>query len=129
MRKTPQLRGDGAGTCPTWCRRDHRPGGHAEDLLHQSRPAFVAVVHGEVGFGPPRDTDPDTDRDADRDIDRDIDRDSWADAVVLRLVQRARSSTVWLEASSEEGRSLHLLISAESAGRLAAAMAALVQVL
>jgi hypothetical protein len=90
-------------------------------MLHQSRPAFVAVVHGEVGFGPPRDTDRDTDRVADR--------DSWADAVVLRLVQRARSSTVWLEASSEEGRSLHLLISAESAGRLAAAMAALVQVL
>jgi hypothetical protein len=94
-------------------------------MMHQSRPAFVAVVHGEVGFGPPRDTDRDTDRDADRDTDR----DAWADAVVLRLVQRARSSTVWLEASSEEGRSLHLLISAESAGRLAAAMAALVQVL
>jgi hypothetical protein len=125
VRKTPQLRDDGAGICPTWCRRDHRPGGHADDMLHQSRPAFVAVVHGEVGFGPPRDTD----RDADRDADRDTDRDARADAVVLRLVQRARSSTVWLEASSEEGRSLHLLISAESAGRLAAAMAALVQVL
>ena len=37
--------------------------------------------------------------------------------------------TVWLEASSEEGRSLHLLVTAESARRLADAMAALLAVL
>jgi hypothetical protein len=42
--------------------------------------------------------------------------------VVLRLAQRDGSTAVWLEATSEEGRSLHLLVSAESARRLAGAM-------
>jgi hypothetical protein len=110
-------------------------------MLHQSSPEFVAMVHGDIGLDPRPDTRPDTRpepghepgheprRDADRDADPDADPDAWADAVVLRLVQRGRSSTAWLEASSEEGRSLHFLISAESAGRLARAMTALLEVL
>ena len=67
------------------------------------------MVHGDPRFGP--------------------DEHASADAVVLRLVQRVGSTAVWLEASSEEGRALHLLVSAESAGRLAAAMAALLTAL
>jgi hypothetical protein len=106
-------------------------------MLHQSSPEFVAMVHGDIGLDPRPDTRPDTRpepgheprRDADRDADPDADPDAWADAVVLRLVQRGRSSTAWLEASSEEGRSLHFLISAESAGRLARAMTGLLEVL
>jgi hypothetical protein len=105
VRPTPQQRDDQAQPCPRWCRRDHPPGDGADDLLHQSSPAFVAVVHGDPRFGP--------------------DDDAQADAVVLRLAQRSGSTTVWLEASSEEGRSLHLLVSAESARRLAGAMATL----
>lgn len=109
MRESPQQCGDQTRGCPQWCRRVHRPGDRADDLLHQSDPAFVAVVHGDPRFGP--------------------DQEAWADDVVLRLVQRAGSPTVWLEASSEEGPSLHLLVSAESAGRLAAAMASLLKAL
>ena len=91
--------------CPPWCRRDHHPDDRPDDLLHQSSPAFVAVVHGDPRFGP--------------------DDDAWPDSVVLRLAQRADSTAVWLEASSEEGRALRLLVTAESARRLAHAMAAL----
>lgn len=104
MGPTPQ-RGDETLACPPWCRRDHQPDDRVDDLLHQSTPAFVALVHGDPRFG--------------------RDDDVWTDAVVLRLVQRLGSPAVWLEASSEEGRSLHLLVSAESAHRLVGAMAAL----
>jgi hypothetical protein len=107
--ETPRQCGDDTGACPQWCRRDHRPGDRADDELHQSSPAFVPVVHGDPRF--------------------DRDEEAWADDVVLRLVQRAGSSAVWLDASSEEGSSLHLLVSAESAGRLAAAMIALLKAL
>ena len=98
---TPQRDGRDPA-CPHWCRRDHHPDDHVDDRLHQSGPAFVAVVRGgpRLGEGHPR-----------------------ADDVVLRLAQQVGSTTVWLEASSEEGRSLHLLLTAESAGRLAAAIA------
>jgi hypothetical protein len=105
VRPTPQQRGDETMGCPHWCRRDHRPDDRADDRLHQSNPSFVAVVHGDPFFG--------------------RDDDAWTDAVVLRLAQRVGSPAVWLEASSEEGRSLHLLVSAESARRLAGAMTAL----
>jgi len=104
VRPTVQHDHDQPQACPVWCRRDHRRDDRADDLLHQSGPAFVAVVRGDPRFGP--------------------DEDASADAVVLRLVQRRDSTTVWLEACSEEGRSVHLLVSAESARRLAAAMLA-----
>ena len=105
MRSTSQQHDDRAPACPAWCRRDHHPDDRPDDRLHQSSPAFVAVVAGDPRFG--------------------TDGDASADAVVLRLVQRTDSPSVWLEASSEEGRSLHLLVSAESARRLAAAMTSL----
>jgi hypothetical protein len=69
----------------------------------------VAVTHGDPRFG--------------------SNDDAWPDRVVLRLAQRVGSTAVWFEASSEEGRSLHLLVSAESARRLADAMAELLAVL
>ena len=109
MRPTPQQGDDQALACPPWCRRDHRPDDLPDDLLHQSSPAFVAVIHGDPRFGP--------------------DDDAWPDRVVLRLAQRVDSTAVWLEASSEEGRSLHLLVTADSAQRLAHAMAVLLAVL
>ena len=109
MRPTPQPRDDDAPACPGWCRRDHHPGDHPDDLLHQSAPAHVPVVHGDPRFGP--------------------DEHPRADSVVLRLVQRVDSPAIWLEASSEEGRSLHLLTSAESARRLADAMVDLLSAL
>jgi hypothetical protein len=124
VHKTPHERGDGTEDCPQWCRRDHRMGGHADDMLHQSRPAFVALVHGDIGLEPG--PDPGLD---DSEARWDADLEARADAVVLRLVQRGRSSTVWLEAASEEGRRLHLLISAESADRLARAMTVLLEAL
>jgi hypothetical protein len=93
-------------------------------MLHQSGPAFVAMVHGDLGLKP----GPDAGQD-DSDARWGADAEARADAVVLRLVQRGRSATVWLEAASEEGRRLHLLISAESAGRLARAMTVLLQAL
>ena len=105
MRRTPHRREEQTPACPPWCRRDHHPGDHLDDLLHQSAPAIVAVVHGDPRFG--------------------VDDDVRTDLAVLRLAQRDGSDEVWLEASSEEGRSLHLLVSADSARRLAAAMAAL----
>jgi len=105
VRPSSQPRDDLAPVCPPWCRRDHHPGDLADDLLHQSGPAHVAVVHGDPRFG--------------------LDEDPRADTVVLRLVQRSDSTAVWLEAASEEGRHLHLLLSAESARRLASAMVAL----
>jgi hypothetical protein len=112
VRPTPR-QGDRTTTCPSWCRRDHPPDAAAdragEDRLHQSAPAFVAVVNGDPRFGPDEHPSP--------------------DAVVLRLVQRDGSPTVWLEAASEEGRTLHVLVSAESARRLASAMTALLDVL
>jgi hypothetical protein len=109
VRPTPQQRDGRASECPHWCRRDHRAGDRPDDLLHQSDPAFVAVIHGDSLFGP--------------------DDDARPDGVVLRLAQRVDSTTVWLEAASEEGRSLRLLVTAESARRLADAMAALLAVL
>jgi hypothetical protein len=109
VQETPQRCGEDSMGCPRWCRRDHRPGDRTDDLLHQSSPAFVALVHGDPRFGP--------------------DQDAWADTVVLRLLQRVGSPGVWLEASSEEGPSLHLMVSAESAGRLAAAMTTLLKAL
>jgi hypothetical protein len=69
----------------------------------------VAVTHGDPRFGS---------------YD-----DAWPDRVVLRLAQRVGSTAIWFEASSEEGRSLHLLVSAESARRIADAMAELLAVL
>ena len=109
MRSTSQQHHDRAPACPPWCRRDHHPDDRPDDLLHQSGPAFVAVIHGDPRFGP--------------------DDDAWPDRVVLRLAQRVGSTAVWLEASSEEGRSLHLLVTAESARRLADAMADLLAAL
>jgi hypothetical protein len=109
VRATPQRRDDDTHACPVWCRRDHRPGDHPDDLLHQSAPAQVAVVLGEPRFGP--------------------DERPRAETVVLRLAQRRGSAEIWLEASSEEGRSLHLLVSAESARRLAGAMVDLLSAL
>ena len=108
MRPTAR-QGDPTTTCPPWCRREHRPGDRADDRLHQSAPAFAVVVHGDPRFDP-------------EDLPR-------PDTVVLRLVQRAGSATAWLEASSEEGRALRLLVSAESARRLAGSMASLLDLL
>lgn len=109
MRPTPQPPDDDALACPAWCRRGHHPGDHPDDLLHQSAPAHVAVVHGDPRFGP--------------------DEDPRTDTVVLRLARRDGSRATWLEASSEEGHTLHLLVSTESAQRLAGAMVDLLSVL
>ena len=109
MRPSPQPHGDQAAACPAWCRREHHPRDHPDDLLHQSGPAEVAVVHGDPRFGP--------------------DEDARAETMVLRLIQRRDSPTIWLEGSSEEDRSLHLLVSAESARRLAVAMVDLLSTL
>lgn len=103
VRPTSPHRDDQRPACPQWCRRDHHRDDLADDLLHQSGPAFVALIHGDPRFAPDEAARPET--------------------VVLRLAQRVGSTAVWLEASSEEGRSLHLLVSAESARRLARAMA------
>jgi hypothetical protein len=109
VRPTPHQH-DGQGfQCPPWCRRDHHPDDRPDDLLHQSDPEFVAVIHGDPLFGP--------------------DHEAWPDSVVLRLAQRVDSTTVWLEATSEEGRSLRLLVTADSARRLAYAVTALLAVL
>ena len=102
MRPTSQHRDGEAPGCPHWCRRDHHPDDQPDDRLHQSGPAFVAVIHGDPRFA--------------------ADDDAWTETVVLRLAQRIGTTAVWLEASSEEGRSLHLLVTAESARRLASAM-------
>ena len=109
MRPTPRQRDGPALACPPWCRRDHHPDDRPDDLLHQSGPAFVAVIRGDPRFGP--------------------DDDARPDSVVLRLAQRVGSAAVWLEAASEEGRSLHLLVTVESAGRLADALADLLALL
>src|SRR6478736_4590932 len=76
VRPTPPPRDDRAPTCPDWCRRDHDAGDGVDDLLHQSDPAHVAVVHGDPRFAPRE--------------------NAWPDAVVLRLAQRPGSTTVWL---------------------------------
>jgi hypothetical protein len=102
VRLTSGERDDGTLACPAWCRRGHRPGDHADDRLHQSEPVFVPVVLGDPRFG----------RD---DVGR-------ADSLVLRVVQRVDSPTVWLEAAPEEGRSPRLLVTTESARRLVDAM-------
>jgi hypothetical protein len=102
VRLTSGEHGDETVGCPAWCRRLHRPGDHADDRLHQSGVVLVPVVHGDPRFG--RD-------DAVR-----------ADSLVLRVVQRADSPTVWFEAVPEEGRSPHLLVTTESARRLVEAM-------
>jgi hypothetical protein len=108
VRPTPR-QGDPTTTCPRWCRRDHPPDDPAtDDRLHQSAPVLTAVVHGDPRF--------------------DSDEQPSPDAVVLRLVQRDGSTAVWLEAASEEGRALHVLVSAESARRLATAMTTLLDV-
>jgi hypothetical protein len=111
VRPTPR-QDDRPPSCPPWCRRDHPPDDGAEDgaddLLHQSAPTFAVVVHGDPRFGPVAHPTP--------------------DVVVLRLVRRDGSDEVWLEAASEEGRALHLLVSAESASRLVSAMTALLDV-
>jgi hypothetical protein len=106
---TRQQRDDQDLACPHWCRRDHHPDDRPDDLIHQSSPAFAAVIHGDPRFGP--------------------EDHAWPDSVVLRLAQRVGSSAVWLQASSEEGRSVHLLVSAESARRLADAIADLLAML
>jgi len=53
------------------------------------------------------------------------DDDAHADDVVLRLVRRDGAASAWLEAASEEGRALHLLVSTESARRLVEAVTTL----
>ena len=103
MRLTSGERGDETAGCPAWCRRRHGAGDHDDDRLHQSRAIIVPVVLGDPRLG--------RDDDAVR-----------ADSLVLRVVQRADSSTAWLEAVPEEGRSPHLLVTTESARRLVAAM-------
>jgi hypothetical protein len=102
VRLTSGERDDGTPDCPAWCRRGHDPGDHADDRLHQSEPVFAPVVLGDPRFA----------------------RDDLghADSLVLRVVQRADSPTAWLEAVPEEGRSPRLLVSTESARRLADAM-------
>src|SRR4051812_3821563 len=109
MPPTSQQGQDEPPACPPWCRRDHHSGDPAEDRLHQSDPAFVAVVHGDPRFAPDEGVRP--------------------DAVVLRLAQRHDSAAVWLEAASEEGSALRLLLSVESARRLADAMTTLLAAL
>jgi hypothetical protein len=67
------------------------------------------VVHGDPRFGP--------------------DGATRTDDVVLRLVQRLGSTELWLEMASEEGGTVWLMVSAESARRLADALADLLRAL
>jgi hypothetical protein len=105
VRRTSAERGDERVGCPAWCRRHHGRADHPEDRLHQSDPLLVPVVLGDLhlshGAG------------------------ARADSLVLRLVQPVDASTAWLEAVPEEGRSAYLLVTAESARRLAEAMTSL----
>lgn len=109
MRFTSGDHGDETLRCPDWCRRTHAPSDHTDDRLHASGPVFVPVVSGDPRFG--------------------RDDGLGADALVLRVIQRPGSPTAWIEAVPEEGRSLHLLVTAESARRIADAMAELLTLL
>jgi hypothetical protein len=109
VRPTPQQDDDRGPACPPWCRRAHRSDDHAEDLLHQSAPVFLPVVRLDPWSAPGY--------------------AGWADDVVLRLVQQFGSAEVWLEASSEEGLAMRLLVTVAAARRLADAVAELLAVL
>jgi hypothetical protein len=82
----PEDRHDESSTpdaCPAWCARQHMPGDHPEDRLHQSPPRYTVVV---ASPGSP---------------------DPYAAAVtspmVGRLVQRTDSPEIWVEVVGEEG--------------------------
>jgi hypothetical protein len=109
VRLTSDARDDGTDDCPAWCRRRHRAEDHVEDRLHQSDPIVVPVVLGDPRFG----------------------RDDGlrGESLVLRVVQGVDSALAWLEVVPEEGRSLQLLVTAESARRLLVAMDDLLRLL
>jgi hypothetical protein len=84
--------------CPPWCRRDHRPGLHPDDQHHASASRRVPLVTGNPA----------------------LDRDDLAvaDAVIVRLLRPTHSDVTWLEVVSEEGRSVRLISTVDSARRL-----------
>ena len=92
--------------CPPWCGRDHPPGGHPDDQHHTSPSRRIALVTGDPALDP--------------------DDLAVAGAVVARLVQRTHSEVTWLEVVSEEGRSVRMVTTLDSARRLLAALESLV---
>jgi len=89
---------DSPDPCPSWCRRAHAVDDHPDDRHHQSRVRLVAVVTGH----PTLETD-----------DR-----ALPVVVAVRLVRRVDSPLTWVEAVSEEGSQVRLVLTAESARHL-----------
>ena len=92
--------------CPPWCRRSHRPGVHADDQHHVSRPRRIPLVTGDPAL--------------------DSDDLAVAGAVVARLIQRSNSDLTWIEVVSEEGRDVRMVVTLDSARRLLAILQELV---
>ena len=88
--------------CPPWCTRRHRSADHPEDLLHQSRPAYVEAVTGSPWLSPEGDPE--------------------ALTLVARLVREPGRDQTWLEVVAEEQAALGLSVTAESARRLVGAL-------
>jgi hypothetical protein len=90
--------GPAPDACPPWCQRIHAHDDHPDDRHHQSPADLVAVVTGNPMLEPD-----------------DLSRPA---SVAVRLVRRTGSDVTWVEAVSEEGPEVRLVITAESARRL-----------
>jgi hypothetical protein len=84
--------------CPVWCRGDHAEDDHPDDRHHQSSTELVAVVTGSPMLEPEDQAHP--------------------TSAAVRLVRRTGSDLTWVEAVSEEGPEVRLVITTESARRL-----------
>lgn len=91
--------------CPAWCRRTHDARLHPDDQHHQSAVRRVAVVTGHPTLEA-----------ADLAVPC---------SVVGRLVRRTDSEQTWVELLSEEGREIRVIVTLESASRLAAVLGGL----
>lgn len=89
-----------ADQCPAWCRRTHVVGLPADDQHHASTPRRVALVTGTPTL--------------------DSDELAVATAAIVRLVRRTHSDLTWVEVVSEEGRSVRLVVTLDSARPLLA---------
>jgi len=98
---------DSRDPCPSWCRRAHAVDDHPDDRHHQSRVRLVAVVTGH----PTLETD-----------DR-----ALPVVVAVRLVRRVDSALTWVEIVSEEGSSVRMVLTAESARHLLTAVGRLLR--
>jgi hypothetical protein len=86
-----------ADQCPAWCRRTHVVGQPADDQHHASTPRRVALVTGTPT----------------------LDSDELAVATAA-IVRRTHSDLTWMEVVSEEGRSVRLVVTLDSARPLLA---------